>query len=1149
MISALFRSLCPNCGNDISSERLFSGLPCEKCLPEPLSRDELCRHLEEGELRKLCDVNDLVERWEESFLRIVGSDPWSLQRGWAKKVFLGRSFALLAPTGVGKTTFGIVTAVNHALSGKRSYIIVPTRVLLSQTKKRLSKALSKRKWILTADAQTPKQKREFFERLENRDFRILLSTSMFLYKNFERIKEAGDFDFIFIDDVDSFLKTARNVDKVLQLLGFDEDDVNRAQDLIKLKEKRNKSEQDWQEIRRVTEEVRARSSKVRGVLVVSSATSNPRSGRVKLFRELLGFEVGRPSLFLRNITDLYEESDDPDRDLVRWVKELGSGGLVFVSAEKGKEGVERVTKLLKKRGIKARSYDEIKDFSAFEKGKVDVLVGISSFRNPLARGLDLPQTVRYAVFCGVPKIVIRLNIETSVAHLLWALLSLRPLVVKELKDKVKEFDGWIQRLRRYSFISDEFIERTPDLGKRIEDLRKAIKGFLLSPQVKKLIEESDEITLREEGGDYILSVADVTGYLQASGRTSRMYAGGITRGLSLVLVDDRRAFYNLTRKVRWFNEDVVFRKVGEVDVNQILKEIDEDRERVRRILAGEEVVKRKEHIKPVLVIVESPNKARTIAGFFGKPISRRFGDFEVLEITAGDLYLMITSSLGHILDLAREPGFHGVFVENGEFIPVYETIENKEATIKGLRQICEEVETVLIATDPDTEGEKIGWDVAGVINPLVKKVERIEFHEVTRKAILKALSEPRTINEDLVKAQVVRRVSDRWVGFEVSRILQRVFEKAWLSGGRVQIPVLGWVVEREKEYRKKRNVVSITFRENGKYLRLDFEFQDKKEARAFFDSLKEIEVEVLEEFDETLSPLPPFTTDTLLKEADDRFRFGAGKTMSLAQDLFERGLITYHRTDSVRVSDTGIGIAKEYIGEEFNPAFFKGRKWSEGGAHECIRPTRPMDGEEIRSVILSGQFQDLSRDHISLYTLIFNRFIASQMKDCRVKTRRISVKAVGRELEKTIRIRVLEDGFNLIWPLDLQPDLEGKIDVSDKRTLAELPGAYLFTQGSLIQEMKRRGIGRPSTYASTVEKLLERGYVIQRNGFLIPTKLGKEVYQFLKKQERIMPFVSEEFTRVLEEYMDQVEEGKRDYRVILKDLFGDIIKLSSEVRR
>jgi reverse gyrase len=1149
MISSLFRSLCPNCGGDIEAQRLFEGLPCERCLPRKIERSELCQVLPEGELKKICEIEMEVLKWEESFRKSVGSDPWSLQRSWARKVLLGRSFALLAPTGVGKTTFGVITSIFLAAKGRRVYLVVPTKLLLEQIGERLISAGCKREWLLTADAKTQKEKNELKERISKGDYRVLLTTSMFLYRNFELIREGGSFDFIFVDDVDSFLKTAKNIDKVLMLIGFSESQITTAQELIALKEKRNKVEEDWNKIRELSKKVQAFGEDARGVLVVSSATSNPRSSRVKLFRELLGFEVGRPQLFMRNVEDLYEEPADLDSDLVSWVKRLGKGGLVFVSSDRGREGVEKVIKLLKKEGIRAKSYEEIGDLGDFERGKVHVLVGISSFRNPLARGLDMPQAVRYALFYGVPKIVIHLKLETSVSHLLWALLSIRPIIVRELKDEVKKVDEWIRRLRRYSFVSEEFIKRTPDLEKRIKVLRDEIREFLLSERVRELIDGSEEVTLKREGRDYILTVADVTGYLQASGRTSRMYAGGITKGLSIILVDDNKAFNNLVRKVRWFNEEVRFIRAKEVNLSEILRVIDDDRKKVRDILSGKVAVERKEHIKPVLIVVESPNKARTIASFFGKPIARRFGEFEVLEVTAGNLYIMITSSLGHILDLATEPGFHGVVVSNGEFVPVYEVIEGKEVTINGLRHVGEEVDEVYIATDPDTEGEKIGWDVAGVLMPFVKSVRRIEFHEVTRKAIKKAIETPRGIDENLVKAQVVRRVSDRWVGFEVSRILQSVFDKSWLSGGRVQIPVLGWIIERERGYRKKKQVVSITFREQDRYLRLDFEFPSREEAKKFFNKLKKITVEVLQTYEESLSPPPPFTTDTLLKEADDRFRFGAGKIMSLAQDLFERGLITYHRTDSTRVSDAGMGVAREFIEEEFGNDFVKLRRWGEGGAHECIRPTRPMDPEELRSVILSGQFQDLTRDHVSLYSLIFSRFMASQMRECRVRTKRVRISAGEVSQEKVLRTEVIEKGFNLLWAVELSPDLEGEIDVSKLKSLNQIPSSYLFTQGSLVQEMKKRGIGRPSTYASTVEKLLERGYVIQKNGFLIPTKLGKEVYEFLKNQERIMPFVSEEFTRVLEEYMDQVEEGKRDYREILESLFRDIIKLEESVRR
>ena len=1147
MIPALFKSLCPNCGGDISSDRLFRGLPCERCLPRDIKREELCSALDRGALADLCEVERATAEWENFFREKVGSEPWSLQRSWAKKVFLGRSFALLAPTGVGKTTFGVQMASFLARKGRKSYIILPTRLLLDQVGKRLLEAGVPEDELLVAGATSEKGKREVKERISKGEFTVFASTSMYLYRNFEIIPR--DFEFIFIDDVDSFLKTARNIDKVLQIMGFGEEEIAFAQELIKLKDKRNKSSEDWERIKEMSSRVKEMGKGSKGVLVVSSATSNPRSSRVKLFRELLGFEVGRPTVFLRNVVDLYEQPEDIDRALINRVKELGKGGLVFVSSDYGREGVERVVGLLRKAGIKAEAYDRVKDFGSYERGQIDVLVGISSFRNPLARGLDMPHVVRYAVFYGVPKIVVHLNIEASVSHLLWALLSLRPLIVKSVKDRVRDIDRWIQRLRRYSFLSEEFIERTPDLGERIGKLREEIKGFLLSEEIRKLIDASEEITLRAEGRDYILTVADVTGYLQASGRTSRMYAGGITKGLSLILVDDRRTFNNLIKKVRWFNEDVKLQKLEEVDLEGIIEEIDRDRDLVVRILKGEEVVSRKEHIKPVLVVVESPNKARTIANFFGKPISRRFGEFEVLEVTAGDLYLMITSSLGHILDLARDQGFHGVVVSDGEFVPVYTVIENKETTIRGLRQICEEVDTAYIATDPDTEGEKIGWDVAGVIAPFLKDIKRIEFHEVTRKAISQAVAEPREIDQNLVRAQVVRRVSDRWVGFEVSRILQRAFDRGWLSGGRVQIPVLGWVIEREKAYRQKRHVVLITFRENGRYLRLEFEFPTRKEAKAFFGTLKSIRVVTVESFEETLSPPPPFTTDTLLKEADDRYRLGAGKIMSLAQDLFERGLITYHRTDSTRVSDAGMAIAREFIKEEFGEDYSKPRRWGEGGAHECIRPTKPMDVEELRSVMLSGQYQDLTRDHLSLYSLIFSRFIASQMRESKALSKKVRIQAGNIETERVLRVSVLEDGFDRMWNVELHPDIEGEVDVSDLKTMAELPRDYLFTQGSLVQEMKRRGIGRPSTYASTVEKLIERGYVIQRKGFLIPTKLGKEVYEFLRSRERILPFVSEEFTRVLEEYMDLVEEGRKDYRDILGSLFRDIIKLEESPRR
>ena len=1138
MIKAVFENLCPNCGGEISSERLSKGLPCERCLPEEIERERVCQFLQEGEFKNFCDLNEKVRSWEEFFKEKVGSSPWSLQKSWARKVFLNRSFAMLAPTGVGKTTFGLSMASYLAGQGERSYIILPTQLLVEQVAERIKRFGVNEEELIVWGKLSDKKKKELKKRIEEGDFKILITTSMFLYKNYEILPK--DFRFVFVDDVDSFLKTAKNIDKALLLLGFSEEDINKALELIKLKEKPNKKEEDWEEIKKRSEELKEISKKATGVIAVSSATGNPRSNRIKLFRELLGFEVGRPVLSMRNILDLYEKPENLTQTLINRLKEFGKGGLVFVASDYGKEKVDELKEILNREGIKAITYEE--DLTPFEKGEVDVVIGISSYRNPLARGLDLPHVVRYAVFYGVPKIKVSLKVDTSVSHLLWALLSIRPLVSKdeELKENLKKLDGWIQKLRRYSFLSEEFIEKTPDLKERIDNLRKEIYEFLREPKLVEKIKSSDEITLRVEGDNYTLVVADVTGYLQASGRTSRMYAGGLTKGLSLILVDDEKALKNLEKKVRWFNQDIEFKEISSVHLPEVFKEIDKDREEVRKVLSGEVKAELKEQVKPVLVVVESPNKARTIANFFGKPVSRKVEGIDLLEVLVGDIYLMITASLGHVLDLVKDKAFHGVEVKNGDFVPIYEPIEGKDKIIKGLREIAKEVESVLIGTDPDTEGEKIGWDLGEILSPYIKNIRRIEFHEVTRKAIRNAIAEPRTFNENLVKAQLVRRIADRWVGFEVSRLLQNAFDKSWLSGGRVQIPVLGWIIEREKEYRKKKHVVYITFKENGKWLRIDFEFENKKEAKEFFENLKEIEVEVLSETEETKTPPPPFTTDTMLKAASDTYRFSVPKTMQLAQELFEYGLITYHRTDSTRVSDVGIGVAKEWISEEFGKEFFYPRTWGEGGAHECIRPTKPLDVEELRSMIYAGQLQNLSREHLLLYELIFKRFMASQMKPVKVKTKKVKIKALGKEKELTLTTEITEEGFNKLQKVELNPDLKGKVNVEDNKELKSVPRAYLYTQGSLVEEMKRRGIGRPSTYATIVSKLLERGYVIERNGFLIPTKLGKQVYEFLKNREKIMPFVSEEFTRRLEKLMDEVEEGKQDYRKIFEELYKEV---------
>jgi reverse gyrase len=1138
MIKSILLRLCPNCGGNISADRLLKGLPCNVCMPD--EEKPLCSALKEGELKKLCHVEEQLKEWEEVFERHIKSKPWSLQFAWAKRVFLGSSFALLAPTGVGKTSFGLSMAFYLAKKGKKSYIILPTKLLVNEVSKRLKRMRIKDSALLTFGDEEGKKKEEKKERLVKGDFLILVSTSMFLYRNYQLIPK--DMSFVFVDDVDSFLKTAKNVDKALYLLGFSEEDIEKAMSLIRLKEKFKKTQEDWERIKELSQEVRELSEKVKGVLVVSSATSNPRSSRIKLFRELLGFEVGTPTFYLRNIVDAYAPYQE--QDLSKWIRKLGKGGLVFLSSDKGKDEVYALVKSLEEKGIKAVSYEDLdeKHLSDYEKGKIDVIVGIASYRNPLARGFDMPHVVRYALFYGVPKMVISLSFEKSLSHLLWALSSVRYHIAKHLSQHIQKVDSWISKLKRYQYINEDYLKEKRDLKERIQQLREEIRQFLMSQEVINIIETSEDLTLRLVNGDYQMVVSDATGYLQASGRTSRMFAGGITKGLSLLLVDDQRAFNHLKKRVRWFSEDIDFVSISSVDLENILLQIDTDRAKVKNFLRGEKAPTQTDLLKPVLIVVESPNKAKTIANFFGKVVRRRIGQHEVLETSLEDRYLMITSSLGHVLDLNKEEGFHGVYV-NEEIVPVYESIEGKEELVKSIRRMSLEAMQVLIATDPDTEGEKIGWDLMELLKPYVKDIKRMEFHEVTKKAIVKAIKEPRDFNTNLVKAQVVRRVADRWVGFEFSRFLQQAFGKSWLSAGRVQTPVLGWIIDREKEYRKRIYKVFIRIEKDGKTFKTEFSFENKDAAKEFYDRLKYLEFRVLESKEEYRNPPPPYTTDSLLKDASDRYKFSLPKTMSLAQTLFELGFITYHRTDSSRVSDYGISVAKEYIKEELGEDYFKPNRFAEGGAHECIRPTKPMDTEELRSFLLSDQAENLTREHLMLYDLIFRRFMASQTRPVKVRSLEVLVKAGEFEQKHTLTVEVLEEGWNRFLYLETHPHIEGKVPAEGIKELKELPKAFLYTHGELVQEMKKRGIGRPSTYATIVEKLLERGYVIERKGFLIPTKLGKSAYEYLSKREGIREFVSEEFTKKLEGLMDMVEEGSADYENILKDLYRVIMSL------
>ncbi|AMW33770.2 reverse gyrase [Fervidobacterium islandicum] len=1136
-LEAVFKNLCPNCSGDISSIRLIKGLPCEKCLSEEIDgKGALCRLSNLEGLKEFCNLNQEYTEWEETFKKYVGFEPWELQKFWAKKLLLKRSFALLAPTGIGKTSWGFASAIYFAKHNKKSYIVLPTRLLLLQSYEKLKGKVPDKDLLVIGIEESKKEKDQNKERLANGQFKVLVTTSMFLYKNVDLIPR--DFSFIFVDDVDSFLKTAKNIDKALYLLGFEPRDIELAMKYIRMR--RNITEENTEEINSLREQVRRISKKAKGVMVVSSATSNPKSERIKLFKELLAFDVGRPVFYLRNVEDIYEHVG-PDQAklesvLVEKIKQFGDGGLVFVSSDYGKEKVDELKALFQRFGITSESYENFSEeiLEKYKNKEIQVLIGISSYRNPLARGLDLPEIIRYAVFYGVPKIVVSLDLEGNVKHILLALSTLRPLIARdrELENWTPTVDRWMKELSKLGNIANPPKER-------VEKLREEIKNFILSEKVASKIKSADDISLRQEDGKWYLVVADVTGYLQASGRTSRLFVGGISKGLSYLLVDDKKVFNNLIRKLRWwFSSDVVFKDAQSVDLESIIEQINSDRERVRK-----KEGRRDDFLKPVLVIVESPHKARTIANFFGKPISRSLEGHELYEVITEDKYVVITASFGHVFDLNKEEGYFGVLenASNGrvKYVPIYETIEGKENIVDAIREASKEFEQILIATDPDTEGEKISWDLKNLCSVYAMNIKRMEFHEVTKRAILNALREHRDVDEDLVKAQVVRRISDRWVGFELSQLLQKTFGRSNLSAGRVQTPVLGWVIERAKESQQKKYLVTIS--KDG--LELKFEFENKEEAERFYNEIKTAEVIKGEEKTIEKAPLPPYTTDVILKDASEKYRLSVSRTMEVLQDLFERGFITYHRTDSTRVSDFGINVAKEYISENFGETFFKPRTWGEGGAHECIRPTRALDIEDIKSMIYSGELEGFTKDHIAIYDLIFKRFIASQMKNVILKGYDVTFKVVNKTQEMEVYEDIVEEGFNKFFPIKLVKVPEGSIDVSNNKFIRAVPKVYPFTQGSLVEEMKKRGLGRPSTYATIVSRLLERGYVIERNGFLLPTPLGERVYQFFNSDKEKFKFVSENFTRELEKLMDKVETAQANYQEILRSLKAELEKI------
>lgn len=614
------------------------------------------------------------------------------------------------------------------------------------------------------------------------------------------------------------------------------------------------------------------------------------------------------------------------------------------------------------------------------------------------------------------------------------------------------------------------------------------------------------------------------------------------------------------------------KKFDELNFEEIKREIEEDRKFVKDILEGRILKKKEDLMNTVLFIVESPNKARTIAHFFGRPSIRTINGIQLYEVSIGNKQLLITATKGHILDLTTENiGFFGVLVQRDGFIPVYNTIKKclscgKQFTeyaegrkcpycgsteiddsynrIVALQELAQEVDYIYIGTDPDYEGEAIAYFVYLLLRPFNKNIYRVEFHEVTKSAILKAMEELREINLNMVKAQIVRRVEDRWLGFSLSQIVQEKFNKKWLSAGRVQTPVLGWVVNRYFDRLKSKSFNLILFLEDNRKIIVSTDINDRNKIKEIKKKIigKDLVIKSYIEKEEEINPNPPLITSTMLQLANRILKIGVDRIMQIAQDLFEAGLITYHRTDSTRISPVGIQVAKDYISEKFGLEYFYGRSWGTGGAHEAIRPTRPIDTEKLKEMIESGEievFIDLTNYHYALYDIIFRKFIQSQMIPVKVKKfeQIIDIPEVNIEIKIEGVLDIVKHGWDLIDPFPIEI-LKNSPIKSTKIKVVKYKLAYkylLYTQSDVIELMRERKIGRPSTYATIVSKLIERGYVLNKNNYMVPTKLGINVYGFL--ENTFKSYVSEEKTRELEYRMEILEEGKEDFYKMLKDLY------------
>jgi len=547
-----------------------------------------------------------------------------------------------------------------------------------------------------------------------------------------------------------------------------------------------------------------------------------------------------------------------------------------------------------------------------------------------------------------------------------------------------------------------------------------------------------------------------------------------------------------------------------------------------------------------LLIVESPAKAKTISKYLE-------GEYEVV------------ASVGHIRDLPKS-NKKAIDIEAG-FVPHYEISKGKEKVVSDIKSLAKKADEVLLATDPDREGEAIAWHLSELIcegskksksqSPMTK-IRRVTYHEITKEAIEEALKHPREIDQNLRQAQEARRVLDRLVGYDLSGVIWKKVRYG-LSAGRVQSPALRIIMEKEREIRAFKSedfwvissdVASSATRRGGELSSFTVVCEDEPRDKKIVDQIVEAGengkwfVKEVKETNVKKSPRAPFITSTLQQTASSRLGFSPSRTMGIAQKLYESGHITYMRTDSTSLAKTAVAQIADLVTKKFGKEYLELRSYASKSknaqeAHEAIRPTH-----------FNIEHAGANDEQKKLYELIWRRTVSSQMKDAGTLRTKITANITGEKIPNfsITGSQITFPGWLLGDPASRGDDVElpkvtegeklnlEKINTEAKQT--EPPGRY--SEAGLIKELEKRGIGRPSTYASTIKTLEDRGYVEKINKALVPTDTGDVVSSFL--EANFAEYISDSFTAEMEDKLDLIAEGKEEYVKTLKNFYAPFLK-------